>query len=100
MTTYRKLPIEVSVVKVISIDEDEVVFDEGPEQLDWVVEALEKPVGEVGGLWLVNRGLRVGTLEGTLTVNAGDFLVRGIGNEIYPVRADIFAQTFELVAAP
>lgn len=96
---FRKKPIEVSVVKVVAIAEDEVVFDESPEELDWIVDALNKPVGEPGGLWLAADGLRIGTLEGTLTVGAGDYIVRGVRNELYPVRGDIFAETFEPVAA-
>lgn len=97
---YTKKPIAVSAVKVISIDDDEVVFDESEEQLDWILEALEKGVGENGGLWLLDKSLRIGTLEGVLLVKAGDFIVRGVRDELYPVRGDIFAETYEPVASP
>lgn len=35
------------------------------------------------------------TLEGTMRFNRGDWLITGVKGEIYPCRADIFAQTYE-----
>lgn len=35
------------------------------------------------------------TLEGEMRANKGDWIVRGIKGEIYPVRPDIFAMTYE-----
>jgi hypothetical protein len=39
--------------------------------------------------------LIVRTLEGPLRCNVGDYLVRGIKGEWYPVRADIFEESYE-----
>lgn len=35
------------------------------------------------------------TLEGSLFVQPGDYVVKGIYGEVYPVRADIFELTYE-----
>lgn len=37
------------------------------------------------------------TLEGTMTGNYGDYIIKGINNEIYPCKPDIFEKTYELV---
>ena len=39
--------------------------------------------------------VEVRTLEGTMRGNAGDWLIRGVRNEIYPCKPDIFAATYE-----
>jgi hypothetical protein len=36
----------------------------------------------------------ISTLEGDLTVQPGDWVVRGVMGEFHPVRADIFAATY------
>ncbi len=38
------------------------------------------------------------TLEGWYRVHDGDWIVKGIKGEFYPVRADIFDETYEKVA--
>lgn len=37
------------------------------------------------------------TLEGIMHANVGDYIITGIQGEIYPCKADIFEQTYELV---
>lgn len=39
--------------------------------------------------------LRVRTLEGEMVCHYGDWIVRGVAGEFYPVRDDIFQQTYE-----
>ncbi len=39
----------------------------------------------------------IGTLEGTMQGNPGDYLIRGVKGELYPCRADIFQETYDLV---
>lgn len=40
---------------------------------------------------------KVTTLEGTLRINLGDYLITGVKGEIYPCREDIFLETYEPV---
>lgn len=37
------------------------------------------------------------TLEGTHKVSVGDFIVKGIAGEFYPVKPEIFKKTYELL---
>jgi len=94
VTRYRRLPHIVSAVRVLAIDDHEVEFEGGDDDTGWLNEALEKGIGEEGGLWVVNSGLRIGTLEGTLRVAPGDYIVCGTHGELYPVKANIFEQCF------
>lgn len=41
----------------------------------------------------------IDTLEGGHTVCPGDWIIRGIKGELYPCKPDIFAETYEPVAA-
>lgn len=40
--------------------------------------------------------LDIPTLEGTMTAQLGDFIIKGVKGEIYPCKPDVFAQTYEI----
>lgn len=42
-------------------------------------------------------GLLIPTLEGLHLGRQNDFIIRGVKNELYPCKPDIFEQTYELV---
>ena len=37
------------------------------------------------------------TLEGEMIASPGDFIIRGVKNELYPIKPDIFLDTYEIV---
>ncbi|MHC5719636.1 MAG: hypothetical protein ACYTX0_48240, partial [Nostoc sp.] len=37
------------------------------------------------------------TLEGTMAANPGDWIIRGVANEFYPCKNEIFLATYDLV---
>ncbi len=37
----------------------------------------------------------ISTLEGTMTADMGDWLIRGVAGELYPCKPEIFARTYE-----
>lgn len=39
----------------------------------------------------------VRTLEGDMRCNAGDYVIRGVNGELYPIKSDIFDVTYEIV---
>ena len=39
--------------------------------------------------------LQIETLEGSMFASRGDWVIRGVKGEVYPCRADIFAETYE-----
>lgn len=42
--------------------------------------------------------LKIRTLEGDMTVEVGDYVIRGVYGEFYPCKPDIFEATYEAVA--
>ncbi len=43
------------------------------------------------------RNLKINTLEGSMFVNKGDYIIRGIKGEFYPCKADIFTASYDEV---
>lgn len=41
--------------------------------------------------------LQIQTLEGLMTVNVGDWIIKGVNGEFYPCKPDIFEKTYEEV---
>lgn len=63
----------------------------------WFLESLKKDEAE---LWKRVDGtcdLVIKTLEGTMSAEHGDYIIKGVQNEIYPCKPDIFEQTYEKV---
>jgi hypothetical protein len=52
------------------------------------------PAGQV--VSYANR-LYIGTLEGVMRADPGDWIIRGVNGELYPCKPDIFEQTYEAV---
>ena len=38
------------------------------------------------------------TLEGTMQAATGEYIIKGVAGEFYPIKSDIFEQTYEEVA--
>jgi hypothetical protein len=41
--------------------------------------------------------LKINTLEGKMLASKGDYIIKGVNNEFYPCKSDIFAKTYEKV---
>lgn len=39
----------------------------------------------------------IDTLEGIITANIGDYIVKGVNGEFYPVKPDVFEKSYELL---
>ncbi len=49
---------------------------------------------------LVKRdGLKIFTLEGKMSADIGDIIIKGVKGEHYPCKPDIFAATYDVVDA-
>lgn len=44
---------------------------------------------------LTSDTIQIETLEGTMTANPGDWIIRGVKGEFYPCKPDIFESTYE-----
>lgn len=104
MAKFRKKPVVVEAVRVTAADFNAALlpspkaFDSSPfsEIPQWLADANAK-----GDLRPHSRGSTdyaqwdIMTLEGVMTAQPGDWIVKGVKGELYPVRSDIFAETYE-----
>lgn len=42
-------------------------------------------------------GIKIKTIEGTMTASINDYIIKGVKGEFYPCKPDIFEATYELV---
>lgn len=82
MAKYRKKPVVI----------DAEQFTGNDESVDWLLPQLIS--GEIGRS---TNKLYIKTLEGVMTADIGDYVIKGVNNEIYPCKPDIFQKTYELV---
>ncbi len=69
---------------------------------EWLNEAWNKAADEEGAVTCVDfpnsdgtDKLQIVTLEGTMLIEWGDWIIRGVKGELYPCKPDIFAATYE-----
>ena len=68
---------------------------------DWLPRPMltiaDSPAGPLIGEIIRNGDcLEIGTLEGVMRAQPGDWIIRGVKGEIYPCKPDIFAATYEI----
>ena len=84
MAKYRKKPVVVEAEQFTSESKDRVFA--------WI--SRNKAAGvDLDG----NPTLQIQTLEGVMTANLGDWIIKGVAGEFYPCRPDIFEQAYESV---
>lgn len=82
---YRKKPVVIDAVQWCGVVKD---------FLNWASQFLADPTTfELGE----DEVLKVKTLEGEMTAQIGDWIIRGVKGEYYPCKPDIFKATYEPV---
>lgn len=82
---YRKLPIVILALKYTGKNELEIVaFTQGKSALSV---NMDKKCYD----------LAIYTLEGSMTISEGDYVIKGVNGEFYPCKPDIFEKTYEEV---
>lgn len=82
MAKYRKKPVVIE-----AIENTESNFN-----------LIRLMVGNDAVLHRLGDGkLTVSTLEGIMTANIGDWIIKGVKGECYPCKPDIFEATYDLV---
>ncbi len=87
---YRKKPVVVEAFRL--------GFDYIP---DWFMDAVTANDAILHGTssgfdHVDDTNADIKTLEGTMRANYGDYIVRGIRDELYPCKSDIFEKTYEV----
>lgn len=78
----RKRPVEVEAMLWTG--------DNYPELTQWS--------NEIWGYDPSGGTLRIHTLEGIMTANKGDYIIRGVLGEFYPCKPEIFNSTYEVIS--
>lgn len=86
----RKKPVVVEAWQMHRIIGGDIEFDLPPR---WVTDALSRGIirRPDPGEWEVH------TWEGILTAHDGDYLVKGVKGELYPIQREIFEETYEVL---
>lgn len=50
-----------------------------------------------GAVDFTSDSVFISTLEGDMTAEIGDWIIKGISGELYPCKPDIFLRTYEVV---
>ncbi len=82
MPRYRKKPVVIDAIQFTGDNVAEIAEHLQLELVDAGEDATE---------------IVIETLEGDMTARVGDWIVRGIRGEGYPVKPQIFEETYELV---
>ena len=101
MPKFRKKPVVIDAVLWTGNLETFILPDWFPKIFEGnnTKETMSHGVINAGTVWLPEDSgmLVIGTLEGSMTANAGDYIIKGIAGEIYPCKPEIFEQTYDLV---
>jgi hypothetical protein len=89
MARYRKKPVVIDAWQS---------FDDCGESTNvypgWVMDAIA-----LGVIFASANGrTMIKTLEGDLTVSDGDWIIKGVKNELYPCKPDVFTATYDPVS--
>lgn len=83
MAKYRKKPVVINAVQWTGFNLDEILKFAYKTRRIRFADNLQD--------------LHIETLEGVMTANEGDWIIKGVAGEIYPCKPDIFEQTYESV---
>ena len=83
MSKYRKKPVVIEAVEWNGANHliTETFMKGSGARIDY----SEKQLGVI----------KIPTLEGMMTASIGDFIIKGVNGEFYPVKPDIFEKTYE-----
>lgn len=88
MAKYRKKPVVIEAVQWTGENQKEIKEMGGMRELHFYLNVVK---GEQ------ISALDIKTLEGIMTADKNDWIIKGISGELYPCKPDIFEKTYELV---
>ncbi|MFJ1827351.1 hypothetical protein [Streptomyces sp. NPDC088178] len=101
---FRKKPVEIEAMLLPA----DATPTQGMAVYQWIESHIgsTQPAGDGPGYSPSSTGVTIDpadgfivirTLEGDMKVSLGDYVIRGVRNEFYPCKPDIFAVTYEPV---
>ena len=89
MAQYRKKPVVIEAFRYGHTEDKDIP--------NWFQEALRDTGITEYGIDGEKCACDISTLEGVMTANEGDWIIKGIKGEIYPCKHDIFEKSYEAV---
>lgn len=89
MNRYVRKPIAIEAVKWKGLNNDEIKDLAGDSVK---IEVIREGDADRGIPPCIDRGIK--TLEGVMTANAGDCIIKGVNGGFYPCKPDIFEKTY------
>jgi len=89
---FRKKPVTVYAEQFTTNNEP----GPGAPNMDAIVLWINQGKQECGA-WHNGTNIFVKTLEGEMRAECGDWIIQGVKGECYPIKADIFSETYEAV---
>lgn len=78
---YTKKPVAIEAIQLTNKNHSEII--------EWLSSY------NVESYTLNSSEFYVKTLEGDMKANVGDYIIKGVKNEFYPCREDIFKMTYD-----
>lgn len=95
MSKYRKKPVVIDAEELTSKSIKKVYEFIHGKLSDFTF--IESQKFEDYEQLVCENGMQIQTLEGTMTAQLGDFVIKGVKGEFYPCKPDIFASTYEKI---
>ena len=95
MSKYRKKPVVIDAIQLTDRNVRQVY--------EWVHGCVAIKTDIDLHKWddyvqlIIAKGMKIPTLEGEMTASMGDYIIKGIQGEVYPIKADIFQKTYDKV---
>jgi hypothetical protein len=94
---YRKKPVIIEAFQFYMLSPYVGGMD-GPAMADYICDNYDCGIPDINAAYIVDDKLMIETLEGTMTADEGDWIIKGVKGEFYPCKPDIFYATYEPVA--
>ena len=87
---YIKKPVTIEAVQLTDRNHLEIIQWLSSYNVEsYTLELTDFPI-------LYIKTLYIKTLEGVMKANVGDYIIKGVKNEFYPCKPEIFEMTYEL----
>lgn len=87
MGKYRKKPVEIEAINWTGDNIADVMAFMSPQEPGYVGKQFSN----------ADDLIAIDTLEGRMIANKGDWIIRGVKDELYPCKPDIFEATYDAV---
>jgi len=89
MAKYRKKPVVIEAVQYNGVNANLIESFMG-DKMASLGRICKEGTAEV-------EALKIGTLEGEMRADIGDWIIKGVNGEFYPCKDDIFKKTYDAV---